>query len=68
MTVRICHKCKSKEIIEELKKIENIDLKIECIQFCGIGRNKYVAIINHIPIIKDKKEDLLEEIKLKIRS
>lgn len=61
MIVKVCPKCKTKEVIEELKQ-KNIDLKIECIQFCGVGRNKYVAIINNIPIIKDTKEEFLKEV------
>lgn len=65
MIVRICPKCKTKEIISELKNRKDIDLKVECIQFCGVGRDKYVAIVNHVPIIKNTKEELLKEIILK---
>lgn len=61
MKVSICPKCKTKEIIQDLEKL-NIDLKLECINFCGVGRNKYVAIIDHKPIICEDKDRFIQEI------
>lgn len=65
MKVRICDKCLSKETIKELEK-ENIELTIECINFCGIGKNKYVAIVNNMPIISENKEEFISKIKKSI--
>lgn len=61
MKVSICPKCKTKEVIKDLEKL-NIDLKLECINFCGIGRNKYVAIIDNKPIICEDKNKFIQEI------
>jgi len=62
MKVRICDKCISKEVIKELEK-EKIELDIECINFCGIGKSKYVAIVNNLPIISEDKEEFINKIK-----
>ena len=62
MKVRICDKCISKEVIKDLEK-ENIELIVECINFCGIGKNKYVAIVNNMPIISESKEEFITKIK-----
>ena len=64
MKVKICDKCKTKEVINELKKI--CDLEIGCINFCGVARNKYVAIINNKPIIEADKKIFLDKIKEEI--
>lgn len=61
MKVSICPKCKTKELINELKK-RNFDLKIECINYCGIGRNKYVALVDNKPIIFSDKDKFILEI------
>lgn len=65
MIVKICDKCKSKEAINELKKLD-IELEINCINYCGVGRDKFVAIINNKPIISDNKEDFIDKIKEEI--
>lgn len=61
MKVSICPKCKTKELIKELEKL-NIELNLECINYCGVGRNKYVAIIDQKPIICEDKNKFIEEI------
>lgn len=66
MKVSICPKCKTKEVFEELKKLD-IDLKIECINYCGVGRNKYVAIIDNKPLISDDKKEFVDKIKTSVR-
>lgn len=65
MIVKICDKCKSKEAINELKKLD-IELEINCINYCGVGRDKFVAIINNKPIISDNKKDFINKIKEEI--
>ena len=65
MIVKICDKCKSKEAINELKKLD-IELEINCINYCGVGRDKFVAIINNKPIISDNKKDFIDKIKEEI--
>lgn len=66
MKASICPKCKTKEVIEELKKLY-VDLKIECINYCGVGRNKYVAIIDNKPLISDDKKEFVDKIKTSVR-
>jgi len=66
MKVKICDKCKTKDVINELKKINGLDLEIGCINFCGVARNKYVAIINNKPIIENDKKIFLDKIKEEI--
>lgn len=62
MKIKICDKCKSKEVIDELKKL-GIDLEINCINYCGLGRDKYVAIINNKPIICSERKEFITKIK-----
>lgn len=62
MKVRICDKCKTKEVINELRKL-NIELDINCINYCGVGRDKYVAIINNKSIISSDKNEFIQKIK-----
>ena len=62
MIVKICDKCKSKEVIDELKKL-GFDLDINCINYCGVGRDKFVALINNKPIISDDKNKFIDKIK-----
>jgi len=60
MKIKICPKCKTKDVIDNLK---DYDLEIGCINYCGVARNKYVVIIDNKPIITDTKEELLKKIK-----
>lgn len=60
MKIKICPKCKTKDVINELK---DYDLEIACINYCGVARDKYVVIIDNKPIITDTKEELLKKIK-----
>lgn len=49
------------------KKLQQIDpeatIKIGCQNLCGIGRTKSFAVVNHIPIIAESEEALVEKIK-----
>lgn len=61
-TIKICPKCKTKDVIHELNYY---NLKIECINYCGIAKNKYVAIVDNKPIICETKEEFIKKIKEK---
>lgn len=69
--IEICDKCKATNIqslIPKIKSISNdIDIQIHCIQFCGIGRNKIVVLLDHIPIIGDTEEEVIRAIGEKIK-
>ncbi len=64
---RICNKCKAMNVSSIVPKLEEIDpnakIIIGCQNFCGIGRTKNFAIVNHIPIIADTEEELILKIK-----
>jgi len=69
--IEICDKCKATNINSLVPKIkdisDNIEIKIHCIQFCGIGRDKIVVLFNNIPIIGDTEEDIIKKLKNKIQ-
>lgn len=66
----ICDKCKGvayKSIINKIKEFDkDAEISLGCQNFCGIGRSKPFVIINHIPIIADNEDDLINKIKKKI--
>lgn len=68
--IGICNKCKGvnyKSIIQKIKELDSdIQINIGCQNFCGIGRTKPFVILNHIPIIADNENELLNKIKEKI--
>lgn len=68
--IGICNKCKGvnyKSIIQKIKELDNtIQINIGCQNFCGIGRTKPFVILNHIPIIANNEDELLDKIKEKI--
>lgn len=70
--IRICDKCKGtnlKTLVPKLKKIDKeAEIIIGCQNFCGIGRNKPFAIVNHIPIITENEEELIKAIKERLES
>ena len=67
---RICDKCKGtniKTLVPKLKLIDfSADIIIGCQNLCGIGRNKSFIILNHIPIIAETEEQLIEKVKKEI--
>lgn len=67
---KICDKCRAtniKTLVPKLKKIdENSEIIIGCQNLCGIGVSKSFAIVNHIPIIADNEDELIEKITKKI--
>lgn len=68
---RICDKCKGtniKTLVPKLKEIEpDANIMVGCQNLCGIGRNKSFVILNHIPIITETEDDLIKEIKKRLK-
>ena len=68
--IELCDKCKAtniKSLVPKIKCIsDDIQIQIHCIQFCGIGRNKIVVLLDHFPIIGDTEDEVLEKIRYKI--
>lgn len=69
--IEICDKCKGtniKTLVPKIKNISNdIDIKIHCIQFCGLGRDKIVVLLDHVPIIGTTEDEVIERICEKIK-
>lgn len=67
MEYKICNKCKGVNVLSLQKKILTIDKEatfdIRCHNLCGIGRIKPFVIVEHIPIIADTEEELIQKIK-----
>lgn len=68
--IEICDKCKATNIGSLVPKIKelgsDIEIKIGCINFCGIGRDKIVVLFDHIPVIGNTEEEIINKIKEKI--
>ena len=64
---RLCDKCKGTNIDSLLPKLKEIDSSAEiiigCQNFCGIGAKKPFVICNHVPIVADNENELIEKIK-----
>ena len=60
MKLLVCDKCKSTNIKTLLPKIKEIDdsiqIEIGCFNYCGIGKDKIVVIVDNIPIIEKTEE------------
>lgn len=67
MIFKICDKCKATNInslVPRLKEIDDkADIDIRCHNFCGVGRTKPFVIIDHIPVIAETEDELIEKIK-----
>lgn len=67
---RICNKCKAMNIDSIIPRLKKIDDKAEivvgCQNFCGIGQTKAFAIVNHVPVIAENEDELINKIKNKI--
>ncbi len=68
---RICNKCKAMNVDSLIPKLKEIDPESEivvgCQNFCGIGQTKNFAIVNHVPIIAENEEELVNKIKSKLQ-
>lgn len=68
--IEICDKCKGTNIKSLLPKIEKLcpdaSIKVGCIQFCGVGRDNIVILVDHIPIIGKTEEEALAKLKEKL--
>lgn len=69
-TLKICDKCKGtniKTLIPKVKKIDkDIEVKIGCFNFCGIGIKMSVCILNDIPITAESENELIRKINEKL--
>lgn len=69
--IEICDKCKGtniKTLVPKIKDISSdIDIKIHCIQFCGLGRDKIVVLLDHVPIIGNTEDEVIKKICEKIK-
>lgn len=69
---RVCDKCKGTNLKSLLLKLKEIDEQAEiiigCQNFCGIGARKPFVICNHIPIVADTEEELIEKLKQAIKN
>ena len=69
--IEVCDKCKGtniKTLIPKIKAISSdIDIKIGCIQYCGVGRDKIVVLVDCIPIIGVSEDEVISKIIEKIK-
>lgn len=67
VTFKVCDKCKAiniKTLVPKLKElVPNANIDIRCHNLCGIGRSKPFVIVNHIPIIANTEEELIDLVK-----
>lgn len=67
---RICDKCKATNVETLIPKLKKIDpeakIVVGCQNFCGIGRTKSFAIVNHVPVIAENEEQLIQMIQEKL--
>lgn len=72
MIFKVCDKCKGTNIKTLVPKLKEIDpqaqIDIRCHNLCGIGRTKPFVIVNHIPVIADTEEELLEKVREKVNN
>lgn len=69
--IEICNQCKMMKdsYIEEVKKkYPEIEIKVGCCNLCGIGRTKPFLLYNHIPIIGETFDEVLEKLEERIKS
>ena len=64
---RICDRCKKTNVKSRLQRLDpEANIIVGCQNLCGIGRMKSFAIVNHIPIIAQNEDALMDEIKKKL--
>ena len=69
---RICDKCKATNVDTLLPKLKELDSNAEiiigCQNFCGIGARKPFVICNHVPIVADTEDELINKVKQAINN
>lgn len=64
---RVCDKCKAtniKTLVPRLKELDSeAEIIIGCQNFCGIGAKKSFVICNHVPIIAENEDELIDKVK-----
>lgn len=69
--VELCDRCKAtniKSLVPKIKSIcSDIEIQIHCIQFCGVGRDKIVVLLDHVPIMGDTEEEVINKLKEKMQ-
>ncbi len=67
---KICNRCKGTNVDTLIPKLKEIDpeasIVVGCQNFCGIGRTKSFAIVNHLPVIAENEDELIKEIRKKL--
>ncbi len=67
MEIKVCNRCKAtniKTLVPKLKEnFKDANILIGCQNMCGIGMMKSFAIVDHIPIIANNEDELIEKIK-----
>ena len=67
MEIKVCNRCKATNINTLVPRLKEIDktanIIIGCQNMCGIGMTKSFAIVDHIPIIANNEDELIEKIK-----
>lgn len=67
MIFKICDRCKGthiKTLVPKLKELDQqAEIQIGCQNFCGIGRTKSFVIVDHIPVIAENEDELIQKVK-----
>lgn len=64
---RVCDRCKGTNLdtlIPRLKELDNeSEIIVGCQNFCGIGAKKPFVICNHVPIVAENQDELIDKVK-----
>lgn len=67
MVFKVCDRCKGtniKTLLPKLKEMgKDAQIQVGCQNFCGVGRSKSFVIVDHIPIIAENENELLEKLR-----
>ncbi len=65
--IELCDKCKATNVNSLVPKIKSIssdiEIKIHCIQYCGVGRDKIVVLCDNKPIICNTEDEVINKLK-----
>lgn len=66
----ICEKCDGVNVASLKNKLQQLDpnaeIEVRCQNLCGIGRTKPFVVVNHIPIIANSEEELIEKVQIQL--